>query len=130
MTMQAVAFAQYAQSAAATASPHEVVRMAYERIMTACDRAEQAGRSKHAGWLQVFHDETTTAQAILLELTAGLALGHSEPEVVALAASLESLYGYAMQQLVQANTQKIVEPLYAVHLVVGGLHDAWVTGQR
>lgn len=126
MTSQTVAFAQYARSAAATASPAEIVRMAYERIMTACDRAEAAARARVSGWLQVFHDETVRAQAIITELSAGLALRHGDPEVVALATQLDSLYAYALQQLVQANTHKSTEPLHAVTLVIGGLHDAWV----
>ena len=42
MSAPAAALATYARSSAATASPFEVVRMAYERVITACDRAELA----------------------------------------------------------------------------------------
>ena len=128
MSPQAVAYAQYAQSAASTASPSEVVRMAYERILTACERADKAVTRRPEHWLQQFHDETMKAQQILLELSAGLALGHSDPQVVALAQSMDSLYEYSMHQLVQANMEKAAEPLYAVQLVVGGLLDAWMRG--
>jgi flagellar secretion chaperone FliS len=126
MSPQAVAFAQYAQSAAATASPSEIVRMAYQRVLTACDRSAAAVNERPANWLQVFHDETIRAQQILLELSAGLALHHADPEVVEMALSMDSLYEYAMHQLMQANVEKSAEPLYAVQLVIGGLLDAWV----
>jgi flagellar protein FliS len=126
MSPQAVAFAQYAQSAAATASPSEIVRMAYQRVLTACDRSAHAVTQQPANWLQVFHDETVRAQQILLELSAGLALHHADAEVVEMAESLDSLYEYSMHQLVQANVEKAAEPLYAVQLVIGGLLDAWV----
>jgi flagellar secretion chaperone FliS len=126
MSPQAVAFAQYAQSAAATASPSEIVRMAYQRVLTACDRSAAAVTARPANWLQVFHDETIRGQQILLELSAGLALHHPDPEVVEMAMSMDSLYEYAMHQLMQANVEKSAEPLYAVQLVIGGLLDAWV----
>jgi flagellar secretion chaperone FliS len=126
MSPQAVAFAQYAQSAAATASPSEIVRMAYQRVLTACDRSAAAVKHRPADWLQVFHDETIRGQQILLELSAGLALHHADPEVVEMAESMDSLYEYAMHQLMQANVEKSAEPLYAVQLVIGGLLDAWV----
>jgi flagellar secretion chaperone FliS len=126
MSPQAVAFAQYAQSAAATASPSEIVRMAYQRVLTACDRSAAAVTGRPANWLQVFHDETIRGQQILLELSAGLALHHTDPEVVEMAMSMDSLYEYSMHQLMQANVEKSAEPLYAVQLVIGGLLDAWV----
>lgn len=104
--------------------------MAYERVITACDRVEQVERDRAAQWLQVFHDEAVRAQAILVELMSGLAVNHPDPDVAALSANLENLYHYAIQELVQANTTKSPEPIAAVRLVVDGLHDAWVTGVR
>ena len=100
--------------------------MAYQRVLTACDRSAHAVTQQPANWLQVFHDETVRAQQILLELSAGLALHHADAEVVEMAESLDSLYEYSMHQLVQANVEKAAEPLYAVQLVIGGLLDAWV----
>lgn len=130
MSAPAAALATYAQSSAATASPYEVVRMAYERVITACDRAEHAERTRSTNWLQTFHDETIRAQAILVELSAGLSLGHADPAVVALSQQLDNLYRYAIHQLVQANMQKSREQIPAVRLVIDGLRDAWVTGAR
>lgn len=126
MFTTAAALASYAQSSANTASPREIVRMAYERIITACDRAEQAERSRSGEWMQTFHDETVRAQAILIELCAGLSLQHRDPEVVALAEQLDRLYRYSIEQLVDSNMRKSSEPLHAVRLVTDGIRDAWV----
>ncbi|MCU1393269.1 MAG: fliS [Ilumatobacteraceae bacterium] len=120
------AIASYARASAATAGPGEIVRMAYERIITACNRAEQAEADLPANWVQIFHDETTRAQAILLELTVGLATQHDDPEVVDLAVHLGELYRYCIDELVDANIYKDVEPLDDVRLVIDGLRDAWV----
>jgi flagellar protein FliS len=104
--------------------------MAYDRVITACDRAELAERERGASWLQTFHDETIRAQAILVELSAGLAMNHASSDVVALSRQLDSLYRYAMDELVKANTQKSADPIAAVRLVIDGLRDAWVTAAR
>jgi flagellar biosynthetic protein FliS len=129
MSTTAAAFASYAQSSAATASPHEIVRMAYERIITACDRAELAERSRPGDWLQTFHDETVRAQAILVELATGLAVHHSDPEVAELSERLDSLYRYSLEQLTTSNMAKSSTPLTAVRMVIDGLRDAWVTAR-
>jgi len=100
--------------------------MAYQRVLTACDRSAVAITERPANWMQVVHDETIRGQQILLELSAGLALHHADIEVVEMAHSMDSLYEYAMHQLMQANIEKAAEPLSAVQLVIGGLLDAWV----
>jgi flagellar protein FliS len=130
MSAPAAALATYARSSAATASPFEVVRMAYERVITACDRADLAELERGSNWLQVFHDETIRAQAIIMELAAGLALNHANADVAALSRHLDSLYQYAIQELVHANTQKSADPIEAVRLVIDGLRDAWVLAPR
>jgi flagellar protein FliS len=130
MSAPAAALAAYAQSSAATASPREVVRMAYERIITACDRAELAERERGEQWLQVFHDEAIRAQAILVELIAGLALHHPIREVAALSEHLERLYRFAMDELLRANTTKSAAPIAGARMVIDGLRDAWVIASR
>src|SRR6476469_8035955 len=121
------ALATYARSSATTAGPAEVVRMAYERIITACNRAEHAEDEDNdvENWLQVFHDEVVRAQAILVELAAGLALEHPDPGVVDLAVHLADLYRYCIDQLIAANLSKNPEPLDDVRMVIAGLLDAW-----
>jgi flagellar protein FliS len=127
MPAPTAALAAYTQSAAATATPREVVRMAYERVLTACDRAEQAARLRPPNWMQTFHDETIRGQSILLELMSGLAIDHHDQDVAALSRHLESLYRYAMNELLQANVHKSAGPIAAARMVISGLHDAWVS---
>jgi len=122
------ALASYKQASSSTAGPGEVVRMAYERIITACNRAEYAEDEDNdlPNWMQVFHDETLRGQAILIELTAGLAISHPDPMVVNLAIHMQDLYRYCIDQLVDANVAKNPEPLGDVRMVIGGLLDAWL----
>ena len=120
------AIASYAQASAGTAGPGEIVRMAYERIITACNRAQQAEADVPVNWVQVFHDECSRGQAILLELMSGLALNHPDPDVVELATNLDDLYKYCIGELVDANVYKDPEPLDDVRVVIAGLLDAWV----
>ena len=126
MFTTAAALASYARSSATNASPHETVRMAYDRVITACDRAELAECSRSGDWRQTFHDETVRARAILVELCAGLSLQHRDPEIVALAQRLDSLYRYSIEQLVDSNMHKSVEPLHAVRMVINSIRHAWV----
>jgi flagellar biosynthetic protein FliS len=126
----ATAIASYAAASAATASPQEIVRMAYDRVLTACDRAEHARTQRPENWIQRFHDEMVRSQAILLELTSGLALAHPDDAVALLSAQLCELYRFCNAQLTTANITKSVEPLRAVRSTIGELRDAWVHSVR
>ena len=128
MTAATLAVSAYARSSASTAHPAEVVRMAYERIVTACDRATEAASEQDAGWLQRFHDEATRAQALLLELSGMLATGAADPAVAAMARDLGDLYLFAVRQLTAANVAKDAAPLVGVRASIDGLRDAWTTG--
>ena len=128
MTAATLAVSAYARSSASTARPAEVVRMAYERIVTACDRATDAAAERGAGWVQRFHDETTRAQALLLELSGMLATGAADPAVAAMARDLGDLYLFAIRLLTEANVAKDPAPLVAVRSTIDGLRDAWTTG--
>jgi flagellin-specific chaperone FliS len=101
--------------------------MAYERIIAACDRATLAHLTPGNSWLQIFHDETVRAQAILTELASVLAVGHPNPAVDEMAKSLDGIYAFASQQLATANVEKSAEPLRSVRRMIDGLRDAWVT---
>ncbi len=124
--MSSSALATYARSAAATASPHQIVRMAYERVITACDRCERAAGTRGDRWIETFNDEAIRAQAILIELTSGLAMKSEDPAVVDLATHLGDLYMFAIEQLGQANVRKSTTELDAVRMIIDGLRDAWV----
>jgi flagellar protein FliS len=128
MSPTATAFATYASTNAATASPPEIVRMAYERILTACDRAVTHHRGHGSGWIEAFHGECVRAQAILTELITSLAVEHSDGSVSRLAAQLSGLYSFCHRQLVDANVRKDPAPLASVRDTIGVLRTAWTEG--
>lgn len=128
MTAATLAVSAYARSTASTAHPAEVVRMAYERIVTACDRAADAAADRGAGWVQRFHEEATRAQALLVELAGMLATGSADPAVAAMAADLGDLYLFAIRLLTEANVAKDPAPLATVRSTIDGLRDAWTNG--
>ncbi len=128
MAPTAGAFAAYTSSSAVTAGPNEVVRMAYDRILTACDRAESAREARIDVWLETFHSECVRAEDILVELAGMLATTHEEPAVAELAGQLYGLYGFCHSRLVEANVTKDSEPLAAVRSTIGPLRDAWSEG--
>ena len=102
--------------------------MAYDRVITACDRATGAESSGTAGWRQTFHEETVRAQAILLELMSVLQVNHSDPDVAEMSAQLASLYQFVIDELVRANLAKTSSALVGARSTIDGLRDAWVQG--
>jgi flagellar biosynthetic protein FliS len=128
MSTATAALAAYARSSASTADPAEVVRMAYERIVAACDRAADAAGDRNAGWVQRFHDETTRAQALLVELSGMLATRSADPAVATMARDLGDLYAFAIRLLTDANVGKDAAPLAAVRTTIDGLRQAWAAG--
>jgi flagellar secretion chaperone FliS len=115
----------YAASASSTASPAEVVRMAYARIVTACDRMTLAAETRRSGWVEQFHTEAVRAQRLLAELTGMLALTSDDPEVASLAGNLAALYRFCIDELVAANIAKDARRCGAVRSTVDGLGSAW-----
>lgn len=120
-------YSAYASSSAATASPAEVVRMAYARIVTACDRMARDATARRPGWIESFNAESTRAQALLLELIGMLALDSDNAEVAALASNLGSLYRFCIEQLVAANCAKDATKCAFVRTTIDGLGSAWET---
>lgn len=120
--------AAYAQSEAATASPARVVLLAYERILTACDRATEGAGNEAPGWVELFHFETTHAQAILAELASVLAVNHPDKAVADMSTRLSELYRYCTDTLIAANLTKDAALLADVHRTITGLRDAWQEG--
>ncbi len=119
------AYAAYASASSATASPVEVVRMAYARVITACDRMTLAVDTKKGGWVETFNTEAIRAQAILVELTGMLAIGHADPDVALLSDRLAAIYLFCREQLVAANIGKDAKKLATVRSSIDGLHSAW-----
>jgi flagellar biosynthetic protein FliS len=125
MPAPTTAYAAYASASSATASPVEIVRMAYARVITACDRMTLAADTKRGGWVETFNTEAIRAQAILVELTGMLAIGHSDPDVALLSDRLAAIYLFCREQLVLANIGKDAKLLVAVRDAIDGLHSAW-----
>ena len=115
----------YASSSAATASPVEIVRMAYARIVTACDRMTKAADARRTGWIETFNAESLHAQALLMELTGMLATGSDNPEVAAMSENLASLYRFCIDELVAANCAKNGRRCAFVRSTIDGLGSAW-----
>jgi flagellar biosynthetic protein FliS len=128
MSPTAGAYANYASSSVATAGPNEVVRMAYDRILTACNRAETVFEAPSAGWLETFHSECVRAEDILVELAGMLATEHDDEAVAELAGQLYGLYGFCHARLVEANVMKDAAPLAAVRATIADLRAAWSEG--
>lgn len=102
--------------------------MAYDRVITACDRATAAATQQPTGWRQTFHDESVRAQSILIELSSVLQVKHPDPDVAAMSNQLAALYRFTIDQLVRANLQKDATQLHVARATIDGLRDAWVTG--
>ncbi len=102
--------------------------MAYDRVITACDRAKAAAADRPSNWRQTFHDETVRAQAILVELVSVLQVEHRDPEVAALSKQLAGLYRFTLDQLVRANMSKDHKQLSAPRATIDGLREAWIAG--
>jgi flagellar biosynthetic protein FliS len=118
-------YTAYAASSAATASPAEVVRMAYARIVTACDRMARAAESRRTGWIETFNAESLRAQALLIELTGMLAVDSDNADVATLATSLGALYRFCIEELVAANCAKDGRRCAFVRSTIDGLGSAW-----
>jgi flagellar biosynthetic protein FliS len=118
-------YSAYAASSAATASPAEVVRMAYARIVTACDRMARAAESRRTGWIETFNAESLRAQALLIELTGMLAVDSENADVATLATSLGALYRFCIEELVAANCAKDGRRCAFVRSTIDGLGSAW-----
>jgi flagellar protein FliS len=114
------AYGAYAQQAASTASPAQLVAMLYDGALARVEAARVA-LSTEPQDLGAANTALGKAQAIVTELTA--TLDHERGGAVA--ASLASLYGYCSAQLVAANIGKQAAPLDDVTAVLSQLRDAW-----
>ncbi len=102
-----------------TAGPAQLVLMLFEGALTAIDRACRAITTTDTG--DEAHVELTRAQDIVLELQ--MSLDHEVGG--AIAASLDALYGYCLEQLLKANLAKSREPLAPVAHVIREIRDSW-----
>jgi flagellar secretion chaperone FliS len=116
-------YTTYAQQAASTASPAQLVLMLYDGALTRLEQATQALEAEPAS-REAAHTALTKAQAIVHELA--VTLDHDRGG--ALAANLADLYGFCMQRMLDANVAKDPGPIGEVVPVLRGLRDAWAQG--
>lgn len=105
----------YRNDAVLTATPAQLVLMLYDGALAAIERARNAESGESV------HRELVKAQDILSELQA--TLDHRQGG--AIAANLEAVYVFCIQQLVQANTTKDLTLLDAATRSIQGIRDAW-----
>lgn len=117
--------AAYAKSTAATASPAKIVLMCYQRILTACDRMEEAATHRPSGWIQVFHDECIRAEQIITELAGMTDRESSDRAVAEMSKNLVDLYVFCLRELAEANASKDPAKLATVRDTIGDLADGW-----
>src|SRR3954449_7992041 len=109
--------ARYMGASVATASPHQLLVMLYDRLALDLERGEQAlvdgDRERARG--QLMH-----AQEIVLELRASLNV-----EVWDGGPRLVALYAWLITELIQANIKSDLRRVRDCRKVVEPLRDAW-----
>ena len=113
----AAARARYVTDTVETVSPQRLVTMLYDALVRDLTLAEEAldGRD-----LRVVNDRLVHAQAIVLELQAGL-----DPSKWSGGPGLVRLYNYLHDELVKANVEKSSRRIAACRLLVEPLQQAW-----
>lgn len=112
---------QYAEQTVATGNPAQLVLMMYEAAVGAVEAAEHQLRRLEGADYGVVNRELGRAQQIVTELE--IALDHVKGGP--LAGSLQSIYVYARQMLIDANVAKDATHLPEVKEIFRGLRDAW-----
>jgi flagellar protein FliS len=109
--------ARYMGDSVATASPHQLLVMLYDRLALDLERAEQALVD---GDREGSHEHLTHAQDIVLELRASL-----DVDVWEGGPRLAALYAWLVGELIQANVKRDVRRVRDCRKVVEPLRDAW-----
>ena len=114
----AAARARYVTDTVETVSPQRLVTMLYDALVRDLTLAEEAlgGRPD----LRVVNDRLVHAQAIVLELQAGL-----DPTKWSGGPGLARLYNYLHDELVKSNVEKSAMRVVACRLLVEPLQQAW-----
>ncbi|HEV7195443.1 MAG TPA: flagellar export chaperone FliS [Pedococcus sp.] len=109
--------ARYMGDSVATASPHQLLVMLYDRLALDLERAEQALETKDR---ERSHEQLLHAQEIVLELRASLNV-----DVWDGGPRLAALYAWLVGELIQANLKCDVRRVRDCRRVVEPLRDAW-----
>jgi flagellar protein FliS len=113
--------ARYVSDAVDTVSPAKLVTMLYDALVRDLMVAE-ASLTGPAGSCdyRVVNDKLVHAQAIVLELRAGL-----DPEKWSGGPDLMRLYNFLLDELVKANVEKNVTKIVSCRTLVEPLQQAW-----
>jgi flagellar protein FliS len=110
----------YRQTHVQSRSPLELIVMLYDGALRFLRETEDAIQRRD---LVAKRDAMSRALAILAELQSTLNIEQGG----ATAASLDSLYGYMINRLTEANVQLKTAPVQEVITLLTGLRDAWAT---
>ena len=120
----------YVTDSVGTAGPAQLVLALYDGALGAIQRAavlmapgdEEAAPARLApGTIEAVHKQLLKAQRIVTELR--VTLDHERGGSIA--ANLDSLYGFCLRLLVEANLSKDPQNLAPVLEVLRGLREAW-----
>ena len=103
-----------------TASPHRLILMLYSGALK---YLKQTNSALEAEDFSSAHEYNLKVQDILFELVSSL----NEREGGEMASNLKQLYLYMIDQLVQSNINKSVEPLGEVCGMLESIKEAWET---
>lgn len=117
MTTQANLRNRYLRESITTASPAQIVVMLYDRMLKDLAVA-QAGLE--AQDVQASHDALVHAQDILHELNATL-----DTSIWKEGEALKRLYEWSIEQLMNANLEKAIQPVKDVQRMMEPIADAW-----
>ena len=113
----------YRTNAVLTASPGQLVLMLFDGAIKAMETAKAAFALKEEDprQIKVINDQILKAQAIIIELQAGLNMEAGGE----FAQTMNRLYDYHQRRLFEANLRKDIKVLDEVCGLVGSLRDAW-----
>lgn len=115
--------AKYRQTQAETASPTQLVVMLYDgAIRFLCQAREKMGASD----LEARHTLLLKSQKIIAELMSSLDMKQGGE----VAANLQRLYGFMLQQLVEANLRDDPKPIEQVLTMLRELRASWAEVDR
>lgn len=119
-TNAATGYQAYQKNKYETASPHKLILMLYNGALKYLNQAETAlSEGKHL----LAHEYILKGQDIVYELIACL----NERDGGEIAKNLKNLYLYVIDQLVQSNIQKSIQPLVEARSVIQSIKEAWET---
>lgn len=114
---------QYLKTQIQTASREQLVLMLFDGVIRFSEKAKQALEEKE---LEASHSACARAQAIIMELFAGLSFTDGGE----IAINLGRLYTYAMQRLVDANMKHDTSLLTEVQGIFRNLREGWAVAME